>query len=238
MVPDDAPEHPAGDADGQTENDSSRFDRLPATADGRVVERRPTRAEILSWFEDRFGIDPGVFEAHTFWEHGTGKIWVFQGDAPSPAAVEALGMLAVRTRREHWKPTLEAIQRFGDHATRNCIHLPRAEAARFLAGEDQSIGRDGDWGYLVVTHDLAGDPHRSASGCTSTANSGRWFPRDGGGSFDRVVRNSLPPCCHRPRVSARKSPELQRLAENGYARPYERPEQTNSFSSTPTDGRP
>jgi len=154
----ESPEGPEDGADGGPENDSSRFDRLPATADDRGIERRPTRAEILSWFEDRFGIDSGVFAEHTFWERGTGKIWVFRGDAPSPAAVEALGMLAVRTRREHWKPTLEAVQRFGDHATRNCIHLPRPEAARFLAGEDQSIDWDGDWGYLVVTHDLAGEP--------------------------------------------------------------------------------
>jgi NOL1/NOP2/fmu family ribosome biogenesis protein len=153
MVPDD----PERDRNEVVENDSSRFDRLPATADERAIQRRPTRAEILSWFEDRFGIDPDVFADHTFWERGTGKIWVFRGEAPSPAEVEALGMLAVRTRREHWKPTLEAVQRFGDHATRNRIHLSRAEAARFLAGEDQSIDWDGDWGYLVVTHDLAGE---------------------------------------------------------------------------------
>jgi len=27
-----------------------------------------------------------------------------------------------------------------------------------MAGDDQDIEWDGDWGYLIVTHDLAGEP--------------------------------------------------------------------------------
>ena len=32
-----------------------------------------------------------------------------------------------------------------------------AEARRFVAGEDQHVDWDGDWGYLIAAHDLAGD---------------------------------------------------------------------------------
>ena len=143
---------------GETaENDSSRFDRLPATASDRVVEGRPTREAVLAWWDERFGIDPDVFADHTFWELGNGKIWIFRGDLPTPVEIEALGMLALRTRQEHWKPTLEAVQRFGGHATRNCMELGTEEAATFLAGEDQELDWDGDWGYLIVTHELAGE---------------------------------------------------------------------------------
>jgi NOL1/NOP2/fmu family ribosome biogenesis protein len=142
-------------SDGAT-NDGDRFDRLPATDAERDVPDRPTRRAVLDWWDDRFGIPPDTFDEYTFWERGSGKIWAFADDAPSPLAIEGLGMAAVRTRREHWKPTLEAVQRFGDRATRNVVDLSREEAARFVAGEDQDLAWDGDWGYLVVTHELAG----------------------------------------------------------------------------------
>ncbi|MEF8937030.1 DUF7122 family protein [Halobacteriaceae archaeon SHR40] len=142
----------------QATNVSTQFDRVPATAAERTVEGRATRQEILDWFEERFGIEPTVFESYTFWERGAGKIWAFNGDLTSPVDIEGLGMTALRTRQEHWKPTLEAVQRFGHHATKNRLHLTAGRAKQFMAGEDQEIDWDGDWGYLIVTHDLAGEP--------------------------------------------------------------------------------
>ena len=137
-------------------NDGHRFDRLPATAPGRTDEGRPTREEVLAFWEERFGVAPATFAGHTFWEKGSGKLWAFAGEAPDPTAVEALGMVFLRVRQEHWKPTTEAAQRFGREATRNAIELDRKRAERFLAGEDQEIEWDGDWGYLIVAHELAG----------------------------------------------------------------------------------
>jgi NOL1/NOP2/fmu family ribosome biogenesis protein len=142
--------------DDQQTNVGDRFDRLPATETDRVVEGRPTREAVLSWWERRFGVEPSVFADHTFWERGAGKVWAFRGAVPSPVGIEGLGMTFLRTRQQHWKPTLEAVQRFGDHASENRIHLSRPAAERFLAGEDQELDWDGDWGYLVVTHDIAG----------------------------------------------------------------------------------
>ncbi|PSP84320.1 hypothetical protein BRC83_05450 [Halobacteriales archaeon QS_1_68_17] len=150
-----------GDVDGSAgppTNDGQRFDRLPATADERTVPGRPTRAAVLDWWDERFGIPPEAFADHTFWERGAGKVWAFRGTVPTPARIEGLGITALRTRQEHWKPTTNAAQRFGGAATRNVVHLDRDRAARFARGEDQPLDRDGDWGYLIVTHDLAGDP--------------------------------------------------------------------------------
>jgi NOL1/NOP2/fmu family ribosome biogenesis protein len=141
-----------------TENDSHRFDRLPATAAERDVEGRATRQEVLAWWDERFGVDPAVFSAYTFWERGSGKVWALRGEEPTPVDVEGLGITFMRTRQEHWKPTLTAVQRFGQHASKNVIHLPRADARTFMAGDDQERDWDGDWGYLVVTTDVAGDP--------------------------------------------------------------------------------
>jgi NOL1/NOP2/fmu family ribosome biogenesis protein len=140
-----------------TENVPDRFDRLPATADERAVEGRATRREVLEFWDERFGVPPETFEGHTFWEKGAGKVWAYAGSAPDPVAVESLGMTLVRTRQEHWKPTTDAAQRFGVHATRNVVELPDEQARRFVRGEDQDLDWDGDWGYLVAARETAGE---------------------------------------------------------------------------------
>jgi NOL1/NOP2/fmu family ribosome biogenesis protein len=139
-----------------SENDPHRFERLPPTAADRTVEGRATRAAVVDFWTERYGVPPATWADYTFWEKGAGKVWAFADDAPTPLAVEALGMVVLRTRQEHWKPTTNAAQRFGRRATRNVCHLSESAAKRFLAGEDQAVDWDGDWGYLLVTHDLAG----------------------------------------------------------------------------------
>ena len=139
-----------------TENVGMRFDRLPTAAAEREVEGRPTRTEVLTWWDERFGIPPETFDGHTFWERGAGKVWAFANEAPDAVPVEGLGMAVLRTRQEHWKPTTNAVQRFGRMATRNVVDLTPDQAARFLRGEDQTVAWDGDWGYLIAAHALAG----------------------------------------------------------------------------------
>ncbi|WP_348609025.1 DUF7122 family protein [Halobaculum rarum] len=146
------------DGDGAPGNDGSQFDRLPATAADRDVDGRATREEVLDWWDERFGIAPETFETHTFWEKGKGKIWVFADDLPSPQEREGVGMTVLRTRQEHWKPTTTAVRKWGHLATRNVIELSPGEATAFAAGHDQDLPEwDGDWGYLIATHELAGD---------------------------------------------------------------------------------
>lgn len=138
-------------------NEGQRFDRLPATSEEREVEGRATREELLDWWDTRFEIGFEMFRNHTFWEKGAGKIWIFYGEIPSPTDIEGLGMKVLRTRQEHWKPTTNAVQRFGHEAGRNVIELGREEAERFVRGEDQELDWDGDWGYLIASHEIAGE---------------------------------------------------------------------------------
>lgn len=139
------------------ENDGQQFDRLPATDEECEVEGRPSRRAVLDWWEQRFGIAPATFDGLTFWEKGAGKLWAFSAGLPSPASVEGLGITLLRTRQEHWKPTTSGVNRFAGDATKNVIELDPAEAAAFAAGHDQHIERwDGDWGYLIAAHELAG----------------------------------------------------------------------------------
>ena len=147
----------AGEGGGDLrENVSSRFDRLPATADRRTVTGRATRQAVVDWYVDRFGVPRERFSPYTFWEKGSGKVWAFRGESPSPVTVEALGLVFLRTRQEHWKPTTDAVQRFAADATRNVIPLSPAQARRFVAGENQAVEWDGDWGYLIAAHEVAG----------------------------------------------------------------------------------
>jgi NOL1/NOP2/fmu family ribosome biogenesis protein len=138
-------------------NDGSRFDRLPATADERAIDGRVTRQEVLGFWDERYGIGPDTFAEYSFWEKGAGKIWVFRGEMASPIAIEALGSTFLRTRQEHWKPTTDGVQRFGRRAQKNVIELDDGEARRFVAGTDQHVAWDGDWGYLIAAHDIASE---------------------------------------------------------------------------------
>jgi NOL1/NOP2/fmu family ribosome biogenesis protein len=135
---------------------SQRFDRVPSTETDREDGDPPSREAVVAFFEERYGIPPATFEEYTFWERGSGKLWAFRGDLATPVVIEALGMTLLRTRQEHWKPTTDGVQRFGGHATQNVIELDRADARWFVAGEDQELAWDGDWGYLVVAHEYVG----------------------------------------------------------------------------------
>ncbi|WP_435097032.1 DUF7122 family protein [Halarchaeum sp. P4] len=140
-----------------SENVSHRFERLPATEAEKDVEGRPTREAVLDYWEDRFGVPRDVFDDYTFWEKGAGKVWVSASDVPDGLEVESLGITFLRTRQEHWKPTTNAAQRFGRHATDCVVTLSREEAERFVAGEDQELEWDGDWGYLIAAHEVEGE---------------------------------------------------------------------------------
>ncbi|MFC6717311.1 hypothetical protein ACFQGT_05530 [Natrialbaceae archaeon GCM10025810] len=145
-----------GDDAPLEENVGQRFDRLPETPSERTVEGRVSRVEVVDYFDDRFGIPPETFDDYTFWEKGAGKVWIYAGEATSPIELESLGMTCLRTRQEHWKPTTDFAQRFGRQATECVIELDRGEAARFANGEDQELEWDGDWGYLIAAHRIAG----------------------------------------------------------------------------------
>lgn len=139
-----------------TDNRSDRFERVPATDDERAVEGRPTRGEVVEYWRERFAVPPETFEGITFWEKGAGKIWALSYDLEGPIEIEALGLPILRTRQEFWKPTTDAVLRFGGEASRNVIELDPNQSEQFIAGVDQSVEWDGDWGYLIASHEIGG----------------------------------------------------------------------------------
>lgn len=141
------------------ENIGEEFDRVPRTAEEKAVSGRPSRAEILSWWDDRFGIPRHVFDRYSFWEKGKGKIWIVRGDVDSPIRIEALGMRCLRVRQQFWKPTTNAIQRFGGTATKNRIALSSRNAANFVRGASVMGEWDVDDGYVIVMKAVNETPH-------------------------------------------------------------------------------
>lgn len=138
-------------------NQGDRFERLPPRPAARSVEGRPTRADVVGFLDERFGIPAATFTDATFWEKGAGKIWLAGTGVTAPTRIEALGLLALRTRQEHWKPTTNLVQLVGRAATRNVVDLDADAAARFVAGEDQPLDWAGDWGYVIATAAVAGE---------------------------------------------------------------------------------
>lgn len=141
-----------------TQNNPDQFERLPETVTERTVPDRPTREELLEWWATRFNVPPTVFQGYSFWEKGAGKIWIVSGQPTVTLRVEALGLRFMWTRQTYWKPTTNAVQRYGHHATQNVIQLDSDQATRFVAGEDQPLDWNGEWGYVIATRDVARAP--------------------------------------------------------------------------------
>lgn len=137
-------------------HDGSQYDRLPATSADREVDGRASRAEVIEYFANRFGMSPATFESVTFWEKGRGKVWAFHGEHSSPLTVEALGIHLLRTHGRHWKPTTDGMQCFGRAATENVIRLDRRCCQRFWRGKDQLLEATADPGYVIVANELGG----------------------------------------------------------------------------------
>lgn len=143
--------------DDLLDNCGKQFDRLPATDADRRVSGRPSRSAVLDWWENRYGVPADVFTDYTFWEKGAGSLWAVSGTEPNPLAIETIGIRFIRARQKHWKPTTNAVQRFGHHATKNVIDLSKRQAACFFSGQDIDVDWSGDWGYLIVRRPLAGE---------------------------------------------------------------------------------
>lgn len=140
------------------QNSGDQFDKVPATSMEQRVSGRPSRREIILWWEDRFGIPDSVFDSFSFWEKGNGKIWIVSGELDGPIAIEALGMRCLRVRQKFWKPTTNAIQRFGGYAKKNRVLLSSSDASRFVRGDSIS----GEWrvddGYVIVMRGFGAQP--------------------------------------------------------------------------------
>ena len=126
------------------------------------------RDRVVSFWNDEFGVPVETFNGYRFYKKGARKIWavseetverlegLHQGSEGTLDAVdyESVGLPLMRVGGEHDKPTTDALQRFGDAATRKVIEVNADEARTFVRGNTVEREFDvEDLGYVVVQHD-------------------------------------------------------------------------------------
>ena len=134
---------------------STTFDLLLTDTARQKNQTSITRSELLEFWHDRFGISPKIFKEYTFWEKGYGKIWVFKGNLSKSIQIEALGLRFTTTNQRSWKPTTNAVQKFGHHAHKNVLSLPLHQVLQFVQGVPLHMDWDGTSGYVIVRGNLS-----------------------------------------------------------------------------------
>jgi hypothetical protein len=128
---------------------------------------RIERGRVVEFWREKFGVPPETFDGYVFYKKGAKKVWAvrddtteaLEGDSPEvldSLDYESVGLPLMRVGGEHDKPTTDALQRFGDAVTRNCVSLGAEDARAFVSGEtvDVEFGEGVvDLGYVVVKHE-------------------------------------------------------------------------------------
>ena len=134
---------------------NATFNLLPFDTSHEQNQSTITRMELLEFWNDRFGIPPEIFKEYTFWEKGSGKIWAFKGNLPQKTEIEALGIRFTTTNQKNWKPTTNAAQKFGHHATKNVLSLPLDQILKFVQRDSLYLDWIGEPGYVIVRGNLS-----------------------------------------------------------------------------------
>ncbi len=96
---------------------------------------------VLKYLQERFGIDPRVFEPYEFYD--AGDLWIVSREATGLPlrTFKRKGLRFARyfERDRSVKLTTAAIQLFGAHARRNVVYLNRAQMLAYVQGRDLNL---------------------------------------------------------------------------------------------------
>ncbi len=112
------------------------------------------RKEITDFWQEKFGVPPKEFSDYTFYMKGKSKVWIHTNkEPPDNYRYESIGLPFLRVGGEHPKPTTDALQIFGEHASKNKVPLDQEQAKKFIQGEtiNQEFSVD-SLGYVIATH--------------------------------------------------------------------------------------
>ncbi len=97
---------------------------------------------VLRYLQERFGVDPAVFEPYAF--HDAGDLWIttHEAEAIPLRTYKRKGLRFARyfERDRTVKFTTAAIQLFGRYARRNVVHLNREQLLAYARGQDLDLG--------------------------------------------------------------------------------------------------
>lgn len=104
---------------------------------------------VADLWNSRFGIPQSAFSDYIFFQKAH-SVWAANDAFLPRLSYEAIGMRIMNLKDRPWKPTTSALQVFGQHATKNLIHLDSTGARTFMEGKTLSIESDSEPGYVVV----------------------------------------------------------------------------------------
>ncbi len=122
------------------------------------------RSKIIKEMNQRFGIDKKYFKEFSFIKRSN-KIWIVSKDVLeknlTKLKIETVGILFGRyfKKQAKFKPTTNALQIFGKHATKNIVSLSKNEGKRYINGYDIEKELNIENGYVIVKY------KRSVLGC-------------------------------------------------------------------------
>ncbi|MDY6775437.1 MAG: hypothetical protein SV253_05090 [Halobacteria archaeon] len=110
--------------------------------------------EVLGFWDEKFGVTREVFDGYDLYMKGESKVWITSAETLDGLEYESVGLPFLRVNQEHPKPTTDALQVFGEYATKNTVDLDADDARRFVEGETVEKEFDVDsLGYVIVKYD-------------------------------------------------------------------------------------
>jgi len=115
--------------------------------------REPGQREmVLSYLEERFGIERRHFSGFEFYMASKGRVFLGPKRIPGRLKPVSVGILVARMSGTV-KPSTNLLQLFGRHASRNIVDLPKEQALRYLRGEDLRLPGNGTTdGYVLMKY--------------------------------------------------------------------------------------
>lgn len=114
------------------------------------------RIQILSYLEDRFGIDSKIFDNYTIFKGAT-HYWLFPKSVYlsllRKLSPESVGLLFLRKIKNYLKPTSTFLQRFGKFATKNVVKLTEAQLKTLQENKKIKIELPIEPGYVILKDD-------------------------------------------------------------------------------------
>jgi NOL1/NOP2/fmu family ribosome biogenesis protein len=110
------------------------------------------REMVLSYLEERFGIDRRHFSDFEFYMASKGRVFLGPKGIPGRLKPVSVGILVARMSGSV-KPSTNLLQLFGRHASRSIVSLPKEQALRYLRGEDLKLTDGGATeGYILLKY--------------------------------------------------------------------------------------
>lgn len=121
----------------------------PSSSKKRNIFEPLDRSFVAELWGERFGIPPSVFSPYVFFKKAN-SVWAANEAIFPRLSYEAIGMRIMDLKDRPWKPTTSALQVFGQHATKNLIHLDENKARSFMEGRTLEVESEAQSGYVVV----------------------------------------------------------------------------------------